>query len=531
MSAALVDQTQSVQVPARLAPLVRDFRKFCGLLQIVDFETKEVHPFRLSPLQDSFCRARTGWDFVLKFRKAYVSTLELAYDLWWFLTVEGAKVLVVCQAERDHGTKREFDRIIRIFIKSLRALGFVIPLDVEAEGRWTLNSRAATMQIIEAGASYATAQKTGRGGAVNRLHLSEVASFRYGTETFAALVGSMPAKGRTSCVVESTANGAAGYFFEQWNLALKGRTRFTPHFFPWFNHAGNREELLPGETLEPEGALEDVERTLLAKGVSRQQIKWLRAKLKTHGGNPNIIKQEFPSDPDSCFLVTGRGFFDAARVAALLAECRDPAVSQDISGPTYVEQWDAGYRVPAIRVWHPPAAGRQYVIGADVSLGVGLDAAAGVVLERGSGRHMATLWGQYKPWDLARYAVAVAKKYNGAMIAVERNGPGLTTIRALDAELHYPNVFVDHDEQRGFITTAASRTPILDTLSEAVRMGHFKTHDRYLASEMRTFAVNEKGKAEALAGCHDDLVMAAAIGYDVVCRTMTKKQSLTGIVA
>ena len=184
MSAAQEVGLSTIQVPAQFAPLVRDFRGFCALLQIVDFETKEVRPFELSPLQNSFCRARTGWDFVLKFRKAYVSTLELAYDLWWFLTVEGAKVLIVCQAERDHGTKREFDRIIRIFIKSLRGLGFVIPLDVEAEGRWALNARAATMQIIEAGASYATAQKTGRGGAVNRLHFSEVASFKYGTDVY-----------------------------------------------------------------------------------------------------------------------------------------------------------------------------------------------------------------------------------------------------------------------------------------------------------------------------------------------------------
>ena len=34
---------------------------------------------------------------------------------------------------------------------------------------------------------------------------------------------------------------------------------------------------------------------------------------------------------------------------------------------------------------------------------------------------------------------------------------------------------------------------------------------------MRTFIVNKHGKPEAQAGAHDDLVMAAAIGWHVVC--------------
>jgi len=282
---------------------------------------------------------------------------------------------------------------------------------------------------------------------------------------------------------------------------------------------------MPGEVITPSGPLEKVERRLFEQGIEPEQIKWLREKLKKHDGNVAIVAQEYPSDPESCFLVTGRGFFDAEKVADIASKCTVAPIWQDVSGSGVTEQWISGTRVPAIRAWHEPVPGKLYVVSLDASDGTGGDAGAGIVLERGTGRHIATLWGQFKPWELARWAVRIARKYNNALIVPERNGPGGTVLRALDAEHSYPNVFVDRDGKPGFLTNQASRPVVLDTLAEGIRTGTFQTQDRYLTAELRTFVVNVNGKPEALQGTHDDLAMAAAIGYDIICRPLPRKRA------
>ena len=223
-------------------------------------------------------------------------------------------------------------------------------------------------------------------------------------------------------------------------------------------------------------------------------------------GDKRLFAQLF----ECSFLLSGRAFFDADRMMEMDRQASEPResllVRRDGADGT-------------LRIWHEPERGQRYIVACDPSEGVGGDAAAAVVLERGSGRHMATLWGQFRPVEFARAIVGAARRYLSAEVVVERINHGHAVLAALQLEHRYPRIFVDHDGRPGWINSEATRTPALDNLEEAHRNGYFSTPDAHVCREMRTFVVTKNGRAEASPGAHDDLVMAAAIGWNVICRT------------
>lgn len=516
-----------------LAAALRSFEKFCALLEIVDIETGARRPMALTPIQKAYCRARTRRDIILKPRKVFMTTLEVARDLWWFLTVRGARVVIVVQSEKGNAARNTIRGMLRVALESLRR---VLPVgstafdgarfDVETNDVLEWHERDATLRIMEAGAAERTARKGGRSQTVNRLHGSEVAYWEHGAETLNSLLNAMPPSGGEA-VIESTANGAAGYYYEQWQAAVRGENGFRPHFFRWWEHAGYAAELAAGERV---AARDEAEANLLRQGVRAEQLKWYRAKRATIG--PERTDQEFPSDATTCFLVSGRGFFDNVVVEGLLRAARPPVHEEhprgSKTGGARGQQVNDSV-VPVVRVWEPPQPGKDYVVGSDPSEGTGGSAGAGIVLERGSGKHIATLWGQLRPWVLAEYLAKLARYYNDAEVAVERNAGG-TVLRALEVEQRYGNLFLDRDERPGYVTNAVSRPQMLDTLEEALRRGAFRTDDVHLLGEMRTFVVNDRERAEHAKGARDDLVMATAIAWEVACRRK-KRRGPIGMVA
>ena len=233
-------------------------------------------------------------------------------------------------------------------------------------------------------------------------------------------------------------------------------------------------------------------------------------------------------------------FFDAATTAILERVARPPTetrrVDERCSQSPIVHSDEGVRRLRTVRVWAPPAPGRQYLVSLDTAEGTGGDASAGLVFDRGTGQHMATIWGQFRPSELASVAVQLAREYLNAEIAVERNNHGHAVLLAMGAGYSsigqagpYPNVFVDLDGKRGWLTSPTSRPLALDNLEQAHRQGHFKTDDRVLLGQMRTFVVGPSGKAQAQHGSKDDLVMTAAIGWSCICRQRPRPRDGTNL--
>lgn len=502
-----------------------DRAAFCGLLDIITKDGRR-EKFVLTLGQKRSLRGRSSRLIVLKPRQIGQTTLEQGLDVHHFITRPGSNTVVVCQSIEGHQPRSTISRRFEIMFAGLARVGLELEFEQRSETRWVLRHGKApnsVLQIVEAGASKASAQKKGRVDTITRLHLTEMSLWEYADETVNALLECVPAHETGSEVVnESTPFGASGKFFEQCQEALSGKSGYEIQFFPWYESAEYSVPLSPGEVVLPANEREKdlVER----RGVKPEQLKWYHRKL-AEKGSQELMDQEYASDPDTCFLVSGRGFFDSKRVVAMLVGAKPPKFVNEIREAGITQMRDGKAEVPAIRVWHQAVPGEEYVVACDTSEGVGGSAAGAVVLERRSARHMATLWAQIPPWELARFAVALCRKFNNAVLVVERNNHGHTVLRAASAEQKYTRIFCDRDGRPGWLNTAAARAPALDTLEEAVRHRYFTTNDVHLLREMRTFVVDESGKAKGAKGARDDLVLMLAIGYDAICRSVRKKRS------
>lgn len=83
-------------------------------------------------------------------------------------------------------------------------------------------------------------REAGRSATLQLLHLSELAYWPYAAETLASLMQAVPPLPETMVIIESTANGVGGAFYQEWRRAKQGESGFTPLFFPWWAHAEYR---------------------------------------------------------------------------------------------------------------------------------------------------------------------------------------------------------------------------------------------------------------------------------------------------
>lgn len=488
-----------------LAEGFSSFEKFCGLLDIIPKHGRR-QKFRLNQIQRIYCASRSYYDVILKPRQVGFTTLEQARDVFVFLTRPGARVTMMVQSISDADSPaRKARRVFDLFFDSLRAYGLQLNFGKSPAGVWTLPERDAVLRIVEAGASKAAAEKKGRGDTVTRLHVTEQAFWEFAEESLLAVESSVvgPEYGG-EIVKESTPNGAGGKFYNDVQNAAAGYSRYKLHFYPWFLEPTYRAALEPGETIVPHT---EREHQLVQLGVTPEQLKWFRLTVADKGAAK--VDQEFASDPATCFLLSGRTFFPAERLEAMRTAAlgRKPARVIEVRDLAAFGQ---------IRIWEEPREGHRYVLSLDPSEGTGGDRGAGIVLERGTGRHMATLHGQFREYQLAAWGVKLARMFGGATIAVERNNHGGAVLQALDREQRYGRVWVDRDQKPGWVTGETSRAEALSLFEDAIRKGEWTTLDAEVLGELRSFVMGKNGKPQASTGSYDDLVMASAIGLDVI---------------
>lgn len=475
--------------------VMADFRRFAGLVDIIG-KGGVRQKLKLNEIQRKYCANRTQRDVVLKARQMGFTTLEQVRDVFYFLTVPGARVVVTCQSITGHGPQRQLSQNFRVMFQSLERAGLGLKFRSESATEWILADRDSSLRIIEAGASEAAAAKKGRAGTVSRLHLTETAFYEYADETLNALLECVPSEAHGSEIVdESTPNGAAGFFYRQCKSASSNAGAYKLHFFPWFDAAEYSTPLDPGERIEPRN---ERERLLASKGVTDEQLKWYRAKVEDKGQDKT--DQEYPSDPETCFLVSGRGFFEQSVTTRLIEQAREPSERRERD---------------RVSIWRKADPGKVYLLSLDTSEGGGGDPSGGIVRDRKTGEHCATISGQYTPWDLADAGAKLGREFNNAEIVVERNNHGHAVLQALQREHKYPKIYKHDDDKLGWPTNAITRPTMLDALEDAHRSGLWTSADRNVLAQFRTFVVLDSGKAEAARGEHDDLVMAEAICWAV----------------
>ena len=379
-----------------------------------------------------------------------------------------------------------------------------------------LRSNAKEIKFAHNEAQYrlytAGSPEAGRGTTPTILHASEVAFWQHDEKILAGLFqGISQAKG-TEVILESTANGAQGEFYRLWKTAERGEGEYIPIFLPWF--------ITPEYTAEaPEGfELTETDQEYMQKyDLSLDQMYW--RSLKIAEGGELKFKQEYPATPEEAFIVSGSNVFDLEKVNKLIPQPILKKRRFDFDS----KMWD-DHGEGSLEIYDYPKMDEGYLIGADVALGVGQDYSAAVVFDRDA-RVMATYRNNRvdpsKYGDLLFY---LGRYYNNALLAVESNSMGIATLQQLE-RMRYVNLYRqtkianinnEEGERLGFRTTLQSKATVIGNLKSSIEDEDIWIPSATIIQELKDYISTETGRTEAAPGCTDDLVMALAIGLEVL---------------
>ena len=376
--------------------------------------------------------------------------------------------------------------------------------------------REISFDVLDSSFVVATAggESIGRGETLTHVHASELAFWQKSTalENWNGLTQAVPNTAGTAIFVESTANGISGIFYDLWKGAVDGSNGYVPVFIPWF---------VDPEYIEPVPA--QFERTpdeidLAAKyDLSDGQLMFRRRKVAQNG--LDLFRQEYPSFAEEAFLTTGRPVFNPDKLHSRLSETEE--LKQRLALES--DEWTDNAR-GELSIFRPHVEGEQYVIGADVSMGVrGGDYSCAQVLDSKK-RQVAVFRAHVHPDYFAKVLFALGEYFNEAMIIVENNSHGILTCTRLGKDMAYPNFYTETQVDKltdretlklGFTTTSKTKPLIIDQLRATVRDDELELNDKVTIREMLTYIVTESGSMEAESGCFDDCVMALALANHI----------------
>ena len=392
------------------------------------------------------------------------------------------------------------------------------------------NRKQLLFEKINSSWSVDTATKdVGRSRTVNFFHGSECAFWKDGISPIQAALGEAFTK---NCIkiYESTANGYNDYqqmwdsgvhincFYEWW------KTREYRIKFPDEDEKQRFLAFIPAKNEWINQRLQWLQSEV---GLDAEQLYWYYKKYEGYL-DKRLIKQEYPCSPQEAFLLPGASVFDNEKILARLQSITKPLKTGyfefdydgvKISNIRWVNDKINGY----INIYQLPdtPAVTKYCLGGDTA-GDGSDWFTGHILDARTGMQCAVLKHEFDADQYTRQMYCLGKYYKWALIGIEANFDTYP-IRELQ-RLEYPNQYIREqfdkytgkmEKRFGFKTTTITRPAIISKLKEVVRDHTETINDKDTLEELLTIIKNEKGKAEAPAGCHDDQMMGLAIAHEI----------------
>lgn len=377
----------------------------------------------------------------------------------------------------------------------------------------------------------------GRSAPYNWALLSEAAFYRDMGTLMTGLMQRIPNSPDSGLIVESTANGMGGDFYDLCQLAMDPRrkTGWEFCFFGWWEHPEYRLKPEPSFKLTKDELAE-----LQKYNLHVDQIAWRRRQIETAcEGKIERFRQEFPGNAQEAFQSSGRTIFDMQAIA------RMPEIREAPRGR--LEVIDAGIEKRVqfrqsednrgeLVIYKMPRKGGRYIIGADHAEGIDPGAKKGAggsdpdycsatVMDADTGEEVAKLKDRYEPSPWALRLYWLGRFFNWAFICPEQKAVGKAVIGHLlthdDDHPSYPMELI-YSKQRdpsdrktpllqelGFDTNAVFRPVLISNLDNAVRTGAIKVHDPETLQQLREFVRKPNGREEGMK--HDDDVFGLAL--------------------
>ncbi|MEG1998062.1 MAG: hypothetical protein RR051_06430, partial [Clostridiales bacterium] len=358
-------------------------------------------------------------------------------------------------------------------------------------------------------------KEAGRSSTIHNLHISELAFWPHPAETMTSVMQTVPNEPGTCVIIESTANGVGGLFYEEWQKAGRGESPFVPLFFPWYEM---REYTMP---VPEDFAAADDERALQEKyHLTGGQLAWRRWCIQANcHGDLDLFHQEYPASPHEAFIASGRPVFDTKAIDEAMGLAKPPQTQGRVvaeGGFAIFRRQYKGY----CSLWAEPQDGEDYTLGIDVAKGLeNGDYSVISVVHNRTLQQVAEWHGHIAPDLLGEEANLLGRYYNLALIVPEANNHGISTIDTL-RRLHYPRLFRRRTvnkasnkvtDEYGFNTNAKTKPIIINDLGAYLRQGAGRVSSIEALRECLTYIYDAEGKTNAQNGCYDDRVIALAL--------------------
>ena len=441
-------------------------KKYC----MIQHPVRGKIPFQLFPFQESTLTQfkDNRFNVVLKSRQTGISTLCAGFSLWKMIFNTDFNILVIA-------TKQE---VAKNLVTKVRVMHDLLPTWLKGGSMEDnkLSLRLANGSQIKA---IASSPDAGRSEALSLLIFDEAAFIDDIDEIWVSAQSTLSTGG--SCIALSTPNGVGNWFHQTWLGAEESRNPFNTIRLHW--------------TVHPE----------------RDQ-KWRDEQEKLLG--PKKAAQECDCD----FVSSGETVIEPETLMFYKETyVQDPIEKGGFDG----NLWK----------WEYPDYSKSYMVVADVARGDGADYSTCHVIDVVNSVQVAEYKGKVDTKDFGNFLVALSTEYNDALLVIENANIGWATIQQV-IDRGYKNLFymskdlkyidIEHQmtnryraEERGlvagFSTTSKTRPLIVSKLTDYFREKAVTIRSNRLIDELFTF-IYMNGRAEAMKGYNDDLVMAFSIG-------------------
>ena len=463
---------------ASIDDLVDAFEYFCTNYWYIKHPERGRIPFEMREAQVETIRAwlSNRYSVVLKARQIGFSTIGAAYAFWLTFFWQDRFVVMLSRTEREAA---------KLLQKSKYGFKFV-PQWMKERGPQITSDNQLKMTFSNESAieSLPSGNDPARGESVYLVIVDEMAFLPNSEEAWASIEPIADVGGRVICL--STANGSGNFFHHLWTGSQTGANLFKGVFWPW--SAGDRDE------------------------------DWYESKCRTMPGWQ--LHQEYPRTPEEAFIKSGNPVFDIDLLDSL--ETIEPARGYLHT----ISKKNCDFRIVPegeFAIWEYPKPEGVYVVGADVAEGlVHGDYSTAHIIEARSLEVVGHWHGHIEPDLFGDLLAEIGWWYNGALVGVENNNHGLTTLKALQ-RYGYKNIYrtrrlqqrrPEATEQLGWRTTTAIKPLAIDELSASIRDSELGLFDSRTIAELRTFVRDPNGKMHG--SPHDDRVMSLAITYQML---------------
>jgi hypothetical protein len=511
----------------KVKQIVNDFRFASEKLLKIKDKKGNIIPFKLNNAQnkvyDVYEKAKVEGKplrfIILKARQEGISTMFEGVIFQRNTFAKNRKALIIGHI------KEASDNLFAMFKRFYENLPKELQPEIQNSNEKKISYKRLKSEIV---VSTAESGEAGRSATIQDLHATEVAFWRDANTTMTGLLQTVPDEQNTLIVLESTANGIGGYFYDVWQDAISGENGYIPIFLAWHDLPEYSKEF-SSDSDKSRFILSDYEKNIQKSfNLTLEQLNWYRHTLINKlNGDIQKMKQEYPSSAQEAFVASGNPVFDTEKCFDNYNLSSEGLKGDLLESGEFIKN-SKGFITLYKNIEVSEREENVYSAGVDVAEGLEQgDYSVCKVLDRRTDEVILTWHGHIDPDLFAGELKKIQNLLkNKVFFEIEKNNHGLhVIIKGYELGLNikyqedYSKGYLSTSHQGlGFITTSKSKPIIINYLNEWIREDLFTDRDKQFWSECLTFVRDAQGRmaaqgklADASTKTYDDRVMASAL--------------------